>query len=243
MTAEELKTKQDNFSKIIRSNAEKHGLIKQKPFLEPIYDGVADIDGYLESNPKIMWLLKEPYDDLTPAGKSKGGGWSIINDIFNNTDWSDFWKSSSMWQQMIKINYAIHHNYITWRKIPQINEEIANELKKSVYININKMPGDKKSPAAHLKRCYNNWRDILIKQIKLYKPDIIIFGYTFQFFNEDPFFDGYKYLKTFNDKKWGASAHKKNNLILIDAYHPAQKGDGKYYVDNIVKAVKYAMQK
>lgn len=229
MTADELEAKQKNFIRKIRSNAKKHNLIDAN--IKPIYDGVADIEGYLKSSPKIMWLLKEAYGE---------GGWSLAD---KNNYWENFWASSSMWQQMIKINYAIHHNYITWREIPQINEDIANELKKSVYININKMPGNKKSPPAHLKRCYNNWRDVLVEQIKLYKPEIIIFGYTFWLFSEDPFFDGYKYLITFNDKKWGASAHKKNDIILIDAYHPAQKGDGKYYVDNIVKAVKYAMQK
>lgn len=234
MTAKELGKEQKVLKELIDKTADKLGDSDKKP----IYDGIADIKGYLKTSPKIMWLLKEAYGEKDPiTGQISGGDWSLADDIY----WDNFWKSSSMWQHMIKINYAIHHNYITRDKIPPINEVIANELKKAAYININKMPGDKTSTHAHLKRCYKNWRDIIIKQIKLYKPDIIIFGYTFQFFNEDPFFDGYSPLRTFGEK-WVAGANKKNTIVLIDAYHPARKGDGKDYVDNIIKAVKYAMQ-
>lgn len=31
--------------------------------LEPLPDGVADIEGYCKSSPRIMWILKQPYDD------------------------------------------------------------------------------------------------------------------------------------------------------------------------------------
>ena len=38
----------------------------------PIYDGVCDLDGYLSSKPKIMWILKEP-NGQTEKGIEKGG--------------------------------------------------------------------------------------------------------------------------------------------------------------------------
>ena len=40
--------------------------------LEPLPDGVADIEGYCKSSPRIMWILKQPYDDMKD-GKPFGG--------------------------------------------------------------------------------------------------------------------------------------------------------------------------
>ena len=243
MTASELEEKQKEMHEKIRNNAKMHGLIKQKPFLEPIYDGVADPKGYLETNPKIMWLLKEPYDDLTPSGKHKGGGWSFIDDIFNNTKWSDFWKSSTMWQLMIQINYAIH-NSCDWKDLKYIAEkpEMADELKKTAYINLSKMPADSTSSDTHLWNCFPLWKSILLEQINLYEPDVIIFGNTFAFFTEILKIN-YNPIHTISGR-WGVDAYKKNNLILIDAYHPARKGgeDGGYdYVTSIIEAYREAL--
>ena len=56
----------------ILQHAQDNHLTKQKPLLMPIYDGVADLKAYLASTPKIMWILKEPYDDFTANGKARG---------------------------------------------------------------------------------------------------------------------------------------------------------------------------
>lgn len=45
--------------------------------LEPLPDGVADIEGYCKSSPRIMWILKQPYDDMKD-GKPFGGGWRFM---------------------------------------------------------------------------------------------------------------------------------------------------------------------
>ena len=59
--------------------------------LEPLPDGVADIEGYCKSSPRIMWILKQPYDDMKD-GKPFGGGWEVYgafnnDDAFKNTTW------------------------------------------------------------------------------------------------------------------------------------------------------------
>ena len=41
--------------------------------LEPLPDGVSNIEGYCKSSPRIMWILKQPYDDMN-EGKPLGGG-------------------------------------------------------------------------------------------------------------------------------------------------------------------------
>ncbi len=49
--------------------------------VEPIYDGVVDAEAYLASKPRIMWILKEPYDDFDAKGHPQGGGWTMFKDF------------------------------------------------------------------------------------------------------------------------------------------------------------------
>ena len=70
MNEKELTKRQTEMHDKIFNHAKENNLIKQKPLLMPIYDGVADIKAYISSNPKIMWILKEPYDDFTSTGKA-----------------------------------------------------------------------------------------------------------------------------------------------------------------------------
>ena len=199
---------------------------------KPNKDGVANIKGYLSSNPKIMWILKESYD-LFNSGNPQGGGGTFDNKMFE-----DYW--SQMWQCMAQINYAIHNNF---NCLKQIDLKTAKEeLKQIAYINVGKLPAFKTSSDSKLKKCYNDWKLILKEQIKLYKPDVIIFGKTFIHFKEDPLFENVfkiteKPMYTKNGQ-WFAYTYKTNNMILIDAYHPARKG--KKYIINVIKAYQKA---
>jgi len=77
MTAEELRQAQKDIQKETFLCAEE--CKKEGDFIEPIYDGVYDVEKYLASSPRIMWILKEPYDDFTSEGKPTGGGWAIYD--------------------------------------------------------------------------------------------------------------------------------------------------------------------
>ena len=66
MTVEELQSKQEQLRAEMYSNAEKLGLSTAN--LKPIPDGVLDAEKYLTSSQKIMWVLKEPYDDIDEEG-------------------------------------------------------------------------------------------------------------------------------------------------------------------------------
>ncbi len=58
----------------------------------PITDGVADVAAYLDG-PKVMWILKEPYDDVDSQGTSCGGGWDISSAFRNADAWANpTWK-------------------------------------------------------------------------------------------------------------------------------------------------------
>lgn len=236
MTKEELEKKQSEIQDKILQHAKDKGLVKEE--LEPIYDGVADIEKYLSSSPKIMWILKEPYDEATR------GGW-YLPDVLKE----DKWKSRSMWQLMIQIDFGIRNNK-NWIDMDWIkdNPEMAEELKKMAYINISKMPGGKTSGVGHLWECYKLWKDILFEQIELYKPDVIIFGYTFQFFKNDLKIVE-KPMYSIPDALRGVNAYKKDDMILIDAYHPSGPGKGgertwdNKYVNNIINAYREVSKK
>ncbi|MBO5608191.1 MAG: hypothetical protein J5930_09905 [Treponema sp.] len=241
MNEKELTELQTEMHDKIFNHAKENNLIKQKPLLMPIYDGVADIKAYISSNPKIMWILKEPYDDFTSTGKARGGDW-YFTEHFKNTN---VWKDQDMWKLMIQINYAIRNN-LKWKELDYIenNSEMAEELKKTAYINISKMPANTISPNDHIRTCYIIWKKILFEQIDIYKPDVIIFGYTFQFFKED-FKITDKAIPTISGQ-WNADVYKKDNMILIDAFHPSRKGgedSGHDYVTCIINAYKKASKK
>ncbi len=237
MTAQDLVKKQEELQNKIGLTAEKLGLTT--PVLEPIYDGVSDAEGYLASKPRIMWILKEPYDDKSPEGIPKGGGWSLTEHLGKN----DVWKDLDMWKLMIQINYSIHNN-LKWEELDYIenNQAMADELKKTAYINLSKMPNRTSSSASYLWQFYGQWKNILFEQIDLYKPEIIIFGHTFSFFMEDMNISGEPIYQT-TVGQWTTKAYKKDGILLIDAYHPSRKGgeDAGTYVSSVIETTRKAM--
>ena len=62
MNAQELNKVQQEIRDAIYAHAIELGY--DNNIIEPITDGVCDFEGYLKSNPKIMWILKEPNGKL-----------------------------------------------------------------------------------------------------------------------------------------------------------------------------------
>ena len=75
----EIESKQKSLQEKIQNVADQTGLATEKVW--PIYDGVADMHAYIKSIPKIMWLLKEPYDHFDEEGNPCGGGWTLMEDL------------------------------------------------------------------------------------------------------------------------------------------------------------------
>ena len=192
-----------------------------------------------------MWILKEPWGVKTPSGKISGGDWSFTTHFNDNNSWKD----EDMWKVIIQINYAIHHN-LGWSQLDFIdgNHKMIEELKNMAYINLSKIPAEPTSPASHLKDCYPIWREIVLEQIRIYEPDLIIFGYTFPYFGTD-FLITSKSVHT-QSGKYYTDIYCENKLIdqdksiildkeviLVDAYHPSRKGGengSRDYVTSIV---------
>lgn len=228
MKTEELIEKQKKIVKEIYEQAEKMGLSNND--IAPITDGVCSIDGYLKSYPKVMWILKEPYDDFENR-KPVGGGWSITEDCFGIKD--DVWTSRT-WQPIIYIMYGYIHGLI-WQDMDYIrdNKKMADVLKDIAYINVSKMPGSTRSSWNNINQCYAMWKPILDKQLDLYNPDVIICAGTFSHFKEEFEKNDMRKVDSF---KGYINVYHSYNKIVIDAYHPMQTQiDRGSYVDSIIE--------
>lgn len=222
MNAQELEKAQNEINDAIYALAQKLGFNNK-----PITDGVCDFEGYMNSNPKVMWILKEPNGQCS-NGELEDGGWSIPEESFKND--IDGVIKVRTWQPIIYVMYGYQHK-LKYDDMEYIrdNKDMANVLQSIAYLNVSKMPGYNTSSKVVIEQCYRQWKPILDRQIETYNPDVIIFGYTFEHFRND--FENQGLEKIDNYPGW-IDVYKSADRILIDAYHPARKG--REYIDSLI---------
>jgi len=232
MTVEELTKSQKKLHEEIQQFAE-----KINNGLEPIYDGVGNIDTYLHSPLKIMWLLKESYDQ-DKKGNRGTGNWSIYEAVQNDTAWSYL-----SFQRMAYVLYGYNnHIYCEGKDMPKIrnHREMVKDLANIAYININKLPGGTTSDDSHIARCYKEWKNIIGKQIEVYNPDVIILGGTEKFLDfKNEFVQCEHYENTGVNPKLDSKIYKWGNRWIISVYHPGYMMSTEVYVDLIIDSLKY----
>ena len=229
MTPNELRDAQKQIEQEIFQLAKK--LYPNDNLRDPVTDGVCDEVAYLASNPKVMWILKEPYDDFDEDGRPCGGGWSVPKDYFIR---DDVWAQKS-WQNIVYSMQGILEGKF-WNEIPYTkdNKDFAQKIMQQIaYIDVSKMPNGKTSDDSFIASAYQDWKPILFKQIELYNPDVIIFGRTFHCFKADLVGESAEPLKTYDDS---VRVYKAGGRLLVDTGHPARKGET--YVNAIIKAVR-----
>ncbi len=232
MNADKMKKAQDK----IHEEIEKTELARKN--LKPMCDGVADIPQYLSSKPKIMWILKEPYDGFTKSGKPEGGDWKFTDWFKESTFWDEVDPGNKRtFRTIAAVSYNLHHN-TKFLQAELDSKEIQDELKSVAYINTSKMPRQTNSSDNLWKSHYSDWKDILLEQIKLYEPDVIIFGKTFDVYKDDLKITEKPFYKTRPQERWSTKAYKKDGIIYINTYHPSRKGND--YISPILKAVSKA---
>ena len=225
MNAQELEKAQGEITDAIYDRAKELGFDKY-----PITDGVCDFEGYLKSQPKIMWILKEP-NGQRPNGKLEDGGWSIVEESFR--DDIEGTAKQPTWQVIIYVMYG-YQNGLMYDDMESIQENIdmAKVIQRIAYLNVSKMPGYNKSEKNNIEHCYSQWKPILDRQIETYNPDVIIFGYTFEHFRN--YFEENGLEKIDNILDW-IDVYKSGNRILYDAYHPSRKG--REYINTLIEAL------
>jgi len=68
---------------------------------KPIYDGIVNPELYLQSKPRVLWILKEPYDNGEKYGDERDGDWSMAEAMNEETD---KWSRARVFQPICYIN-------------------------------------------------------------------------------------------------------------------------------------------
>lgn len=233
MTGRLLEQKQSILEKKIMETARRLGLSNDS--VEPILDGVCDCARYMDTSPRIMWVLKEPYDEME-NGMPCGGGWSIVRDCFRK---DDAWSAPS-WQPIIYAMYGYRH-HLLWDDMDWIrdNRDMAKALQEIAYINVSKMPGGTVSNDGFIAECYRKWKSVLFEQISTYDPEVIVFAATFKHFREDMKGDLAKLSDMVIDGSRAGEAYRWKGRLLLSVMHPNNKSiKREQYVDSIIQTLR-----
>lgn len=205
----------------------------------PILDGVFDPEKYLSAKYKILWILKEPYDEFDDDGVPFGGGWHLKDAILPKQKFQEFTGGRKTFEPMIYASWGILNNFCLWDDMNDVSKDptMLEALKSIAYINVKKLPGHKASYYKTINDTYAKHKDILLKQIEYINPDIIIGGATLGLFINDL---GLSRKDIIRHK--GLNYFIKDNKIFIEAYHPAQRTSStgvtqQMYCDGIITAV------
>lgn len=200
--------------------------------VEAIPDGIVNLDNYLASDIKIMWILKEA-NDIHEDGVIYGG--YDMRASLNEKTISTEGKWRSTFNPIIYASYGIQNNFQQWDDMGNtyLNQEVLNAIKKIAFINLKKMPGNAVSDMAEIKDSYEKQKNIVLKQIEVYKPDVIIGGNTLQIIAKDLDIE----LKI----KYPIDIAIKGEQLFINAYHPNNRVKGlgqEKYCNSIIECVK-----
>ena len=242
MTADTLEFKQSKIHERIRKHAVRLGY--DPDVIEPIYDGVVDAYGYLDSSPRLMWILKEPYDDFDDDGNPIGGGWTMFADIADDDTLADVVNRGDALRNVAYASYAIHNGIDSYEDLPWISDEpeIAEEMRRVAYVNIGKMPGRSYTSDKHLARCYGKWSWAVFNQIDLYDPDVLIFcgTATLRCFEDDMGLDLSSPLESVERGKSIVDIHEWGDKGIVWAPHPAARIPPCQWVDSVIDAINRA---
>jgi hypothetical protein len=182
---------------------------------KPVYDGVVNVEKYVNGEKyRICWVLKELYD-------KEGGDWYLCDFLSDETRWREIAKHP-VWKRGIYTTYGIINNFIDYSEMDYIcdDPEMVQCLSHIAVINVNKTPASTTSSDANIARKYKHFKPVLLRQLKQYDPQIIIFGKTFQHFQNDLGIKDEELTNYYKDKKKPRYIVK-NGKLYVDAYHPA----------------------
>ncbi len=194
-----------------------------------ITDGIIDIEAYCsipENLPRILWILKEP-------NSSEDKRWSYSDLLINDRQEWDGSVLSLVFKRVIYTSYGIlkHKNY---NQIPPIHQkEVYDAVRQIAYINLKKTPGSSVANDKDIALAYHNNKELILRQIDEYQPQILIFGNTMKYLFEDL---GIKEADKIyvDDKTHNTTYYIKDNKLYIHAWHPAARITSQIYCDEII---------
>lgn len=205
---------------------------------EPIYDGVVDPDLYCSSHPRILWILKEPWDDVD----SSGGGWSLTTDLLAKKRVSEL--SHSTFHPIIYIAHGLFQNIKRFDDMPWVREMSNPEetLRRLAFINVKKLPGVTRGAYGPLiMEWYGRGRSVIHNQLDTYSPDIVFGCGPHMPAILDERVPGWRDRA---QSSGSAESIAQNGTIFVNVYHPGQTQITRSrYVDDALGAVALHWQK
>lgn len=191
----------------------------------PIFDGVVNENEYANANVKILWILK----DANSTGEEDAYDMRLaISDLKTETGIRKGWANT--FSNIVYVTNGILNNS-NWEDVRNYYDDptVVDALKKIAYINVKKTGGTSQSIENELQDHYNKTKELLFNQINEFNPDVIIFGNTFRFFENDLDLNE---MDSFGTCK----ATKDAKRIYINAYHPNARISQEDYFNDILKA-------
>jgi len=200
----------------------------------PVYDGVVNPSVYLAAPTRILWILKEPWDE----DDRSGGGWSLTEDLLNQRPFE--MAKGPTFRSIIYVAYGILNRIRHYAEMPRIStaKDMALLLRSIAFINAKKLPGLKRSNNDEILDAYRASREIILKQIQTYDPNYIL--------GCRPHIS--VIMQDLGGRPEDIAVHNKvryfqfsDNCLLLDVFHPAQTTIGReQYVDDILDVVALA---
>jgi hypothetical protein len=202
---------------------------------KPMEDGIINVEKYLTAKYKILWIMKEAYDD-DRAEKGKMGGWSLC-ELYNRCNRNNFVKD----ERGKRVSRGIRQLKISHLILSNLPDDVE-AFKSTAVIEIKKIPNGmtkgrrgKYANPDELQKAYNDHKDILLEQISTYNPDVVVCGNTLQYFSSDlDYKNGVKTpIKVFGNRNY----YCLKNRLYINAYHPSYyKISDKEYITAVYNA-------
>lgn len=210
--------------------------------IEPVYDGVADPSGYLAAKPRLMWILKEPYDGWDAAGNPCGGGWTILKDFGGDgKTLAEVANGNTALRNVAYASRALLDGVASYADLPWISDDLTTydrALRSVAFLNVGKMPSGQTTSDAKLAACYADWKNVLFRQIDLYDPEIIVFGNTLPCFAPDLGLDLSKSIRSATHGGSTVDIHFWRGKRLLWAPHPSAVLPPRDWVDSILEAAR-----
>lgn len=194
---------------------------------EPVYDGVVDPAFYCQASSRILWILKEPWDE----DDCSGGGWSITKDLIKSQ--TAKMAKGPTFQPIIYATYGILNQVWAYDDMKFIRDDpaMAQVLHSIAYMNVKKLPGLKRSNDGEILSAYAASKEVTLQQIAAYKPDFVIGCRPHMAAIIADIGIAGSDLESNESARWAT----KDGTTFIEVYHPAQTTiTRERYVDDIL---------
>jgi len=171
-----------------------------------VKDGIINEENFQDSNPKILFITKEPNNPNQDVGEFR-----------------EWWKEELKYtfsRRIAEWSYGIINHFPIFDQILSDNEAKINALQQIAFMNVKKIGGGGSSEYERISKHIKMNYDFIHDEIRIIDPDIIILGISWKEIRTELFPD----LKD----KWIKSGYdiaiaRFKKAKVIDFYHPSSR--------------------